>query len=204
MNERRQEDTERGAAQAEALASPIRLEILGLFAGAERLAVSEMAARMGRPATSIYHHVHVLLEADILREDGTRPKGKRYETLYAPVEDMVTVAVDRENPIALDHVIKAVKSGLRMAERDVIAAVMRDDLCFEGPERNLITFRAHVRASKELLAKINEHFDAIQSLLFDAAAAPPEESPDDQFLSLTTVIAPLSGRETPTDAKDGS
>jgi len=193
MNERRQESNP--SQRAEAMASPLRMELVGLFGQERELSVSDMAARMGRPATSIYHHLHVLLEAGILREAGSRPKGKRFETLYAVTDDMVRLEVEPDDPIAVEHALKAVRSGLRMAERDVGAAIERDDLAHEGPERNLVTMRVHVRASRRLLAAINEHLFAIEDLLRAASENPPDESDDDQFLSLTTVLAPLTGRD---------
>lgn len=187
---------ERSAARrAEAMASPLRMELVGLFGQARELSVSDMATRMGRPATSIYHHLHILLEAGILREVGTRPKGKRFEMLYSVTEDLVRLDVEPDDPIAVAHALKAVRAGLRMAERDLAAALERDDLTHEGPARNLMTMRVHVRSPEQLLASINEHLFAIESLLRAASENPPDESADDQFLSLTMVLAPLAGRD---------
>ena len=200
MNERRQET--RSAQRAEAMASPLRMEIVGLFGQANELSVADIAGRIGRPATSVYHHLHVLLDAEILREAGTRPKGKRHETLYALTEGTVRLEVEPDDAVAIEHAMKAVRAGLRMAERDVAAAVTRDDVVHEGPERTLMTMRVHVRASKRLLAAINEHLLAIEELLQHEAEHAPDESPDDRFLSLTTVLAPLSGRDA--KQKDGS
>ena len=43
--------------QRAAVASPLRLEILGLFVSADPLAISDMAALMNRAAGSLYHHL---------------------------------------------------------------------------------------------------------------------------------------------------
>ena len=49
--------------QQSALASPLRLEILGLFTARESMSISEMAEQMGRPPGSLYYHVDLLEEA---------------------------------------------------------------------------------------------------------------------------------------------
>jgi hypothetical protein len=81
-----------------------------------------------------------------------------------------------------------------MAERDFEASFKRDDCVTEGPGRNALAFRIHLRASPELLAKINEHFEAIEELLTTEAERNSEPSPDDQHLSLTPAFLPLKGR----------
>lgn len=187
-----------------ALASPFRLELLGLFAGESGLSVSDMARLTGRPATSLYHHLRVLEEAGILAESGTRPKGKRFESVYEVVESRLELELEAGDPQSGNELVRTMRSALRMAERDFVAAIEREDLVDEGPARNCVGLRMHVRASPEFLAALNERLLAIDALL--AGHAHQEPGPEDQFISLTYALLPLRGRSVdpvnPTNAGD--
>ena len=182
-----------GASQHAALASPLRLEILGLFTNPEPLAIADMAELMGRAAGSLYHHVGILEKAGLLRREGTRPKGKRHEALFAPVASRIELEAESSDDGAVQLAVKTMASAFRMAERDLVAAVQRDDICQEGPERNLFATRMHLRASPKVLAGINKHLLAIELVTAEAAKT-PKPSADDQHLSLTMALLPLKGR----------
>jgi len=184
-----------GRDQRTALASPLRLEILGLFTSPEPLAIADMAGLMGRPAGSLYHHVGILEKAGLLHRAGTRPKGKRYEALFLPVATRIEVAAPRGDESAANHVVKTLASAFRMAERDLGAALRSGDSLTEGPDRNLFATRMHLRASPKLLARINKHLKAIEDLLATEAAKAHKPSPGDQHLSLTIALLPLKGRD---------
>jgi len=130
-----------GKDQRTALASPLRLEILGLFTSPEPLAIADMAGLMGRSAGSLYHHVGILEKAGLLQRAGTRPKGKRYEALYLPVASRIEVAVPRGDDSAVNHIVKTLASAFRMAERDLGAALRSGNSLTEGPDRNLFATR---------------------------------------------------------------
>lgn len=197
MNE--QTPKAQAAARRAALSSALRLEIVGLFGGEKELSVSDMAARIGRPATSLYHHLTILEEAEILHEAGTRPKGKRFESVYRLVNSVLELELDNEDQTARDQLVKTVGSAFRMAERDFAAALERDDLCIEGPKRNFLSMRLHMRVGPELLQLLNEHVEAIQKLCVEHSGAPAEPGPDDQFLSVTLALLPLRGRNVKPD-----
>ena len=56
--------------QRRAIASPLRLELIGVFVDHEPLSVAQIAQRMGRPATAIHYHVRLLVKAGLLRRAG--------------------------------------------------------------------------------------------------------------------------------------
>lgn len=182
------------AAQRSALASPLRLEILGLFTNPAPLAISDMARLMGRTAGSLYHHVGLLEKAGLLRRAGTRPAGKRHEALFAPVAERIEVAVEAGDTESVDHIVKALSAAFRMAERDLDAALMNPDSRTEGPERNLFATRMHMHVSPRILARINKHLDAITDILAAESARKREPAAEDEHLSLTMALLPLKGR----------
>jgi predicted transcriptional regulator len=183
-----------GADQRNALASPLRLEILGLFTNPEPLAISDMALFMGRSAGSLYHHVGILEKAGLLLRSGTRPKGKRYEALFQPAATRIEMEASSEAGDEVDLVVKTLAAAFRMVERDLAAAINDGNFKQEGPGRNLFATRMHMRASPRLLGKLNKHLNAIEELLTAAATNETKPSPDDQHLSLTLALLPLRGR----------
>jgi hypothetical protein len=179
--------------QRTALASPLRLEILGLFTENEPLAIADMARLMGRTAGSLYYHVGILEKARLLQRAGTRPKGKRYEALFYPAASCFDLEAEKGGESA-ELALKTMSSAFRMAERDLEASFRRRDCVTEGSGRNALAFRLHLRASPKLLAGINKHLEAIEELLKAETARSSGPSPDDQHLSLTLALLPLKGR----------
>lgn len=189
-----------GADQRSALASPLRLEILGLFTQSEPLSIAEMAELMGRSAGSLYHHVNLLENAGLLKRTGTRPKGKRHEALFQPAATRIQIESKSAGQDGSLLVVKTMASAFRMAERDMEAALRTGNCRSEGPDRNMFAARMHLRASPKLLGRINKHLKAIEDLLEAEAIKEPKPSGDDQHLSLTIALLPLRGR-TPHESK---
>lgn len=186
-----------------AMASPIRLEILGLFTEGRALAIADMAERMGRTAGSLYHHVAILEKAGLLRRTGTRPKGKRHEALFAPAGDLFEVAAPADEEEAVAHAVKAMAAAFRMTERDLEAALRDPTSRKRGRARNLFAGRMHLRASPKLLAEINEHLRAIEELVRTEGCCGEADSRDAQHVSLTIALLPIKGRGRRTPRKGG-
>jgi len=177
-----------------ALASPLRLEILGLFTNPESLAIADMATIMGRTAGSLYHHVGILEKAGLLRRAGTRPKGKRHEALFLPTALRIEMPRPAGDKASTDYAVKIMAAAFRMAERDFEATLLKGDGLTKGPGRNLHATRMHLRASPKLLARINKHLLAIETLVTAEAVKAGPPAADDQHLSLTLALLPLRGR----------
>ena len=186
--------TASGTDQRAALASPLRLEILGLFTSPEPLAISDMAPLMGRSAGSLYHHVGILERAGLLVRTGTRPKGKRYEALFRPAADRIEMEAQPAEGGKDELAVKAMAAAFRMAERDMAAALDAGRFRQDGPDRNLFALRVHLRASPRVLRNLNKHLKAIEDLLLAEAAKKPIPSANDEHLSLTLALLPLKGR----------
>ena len=81
-------------AQVKALGHPVRNTILGLLH--ERAAtVSELAAALARPKSTVAHHVKVLVEAGLLRVVRTRRVRAIEERFYGRAARLFYVAVER-------------------------------------------------------------------------------------------------------------
>jgi len=184
--------------QKKAVASPLRLELLGLFIDRKPLSVGEIAERMGRPATGIHYHVRVLEKAGILKRVGEQRSGRRPEALYKPVADVFKMEQKRDaDADDASHALKTLSTAFRMAERDMRAALSNPATKSSGPYRNILGGRIHCRLSKKDLAELNRLLRKTEKLL-STVHKTHEPSKDDSFVSLTLALMPLRNREAQT------
>ena len=181
--------------QRRAIASPLRLELIGLFIDPEPLSVAQIAERMGRPATAIHYHVRLLEKAGLLRRAGAQRSGSRNEALYRPVADVYKLdePLDPESGDG-EASVKTLSMAFRMAVSDMKAALEDTSTRDSGPRRNFLGGRFHCRLSRADLAQLNRHLRAIEKML-SRADKTHELSPSDTFISLTLALMPLRNRE---------
>ena len=182
--------------QKRAFASPLRLELMGLFTDEIPLAVADMAERMGRPASALHYHVRVLEQAGLLKKAGRRRSGKRAAALYSPTADLFLMEKRRDSLADARQALKTMSLAFRMAERDMKAAFADPRARTEGPERNALGTRIHCRLSRKELAELNRRIDSIQKML-SRPRRHRRPASGDQFLSLTLALMPLRDREIP-------
>ena len=184
-----------GEAQRRAIASPLRLEILGYFSAGRPLSVREVAERMGRPATAIHYHVRLLAQSGLLRKSGERRAGRRREAEYSMVAEAIAVPglneprVEGEQPLAL----KTTASAFRAAERDMKAALAEGVARNDGEDRNFVVTRMHCRLSRREMAEVNRRLDALLAAALESIRR-EEPGDDDEFVSLTLALLPLPNR----------
>lgn len=179
------------AEQRDALASPLRLEVYGHFSPSDPLSVRELARRMGRSPSSLYYHVHALLEAGLLEEAGERTRGSRTETLYAAAGPAVRLAPDG-TPEGREAILRTMAAGFRMAERDLEAAL---DAAGEGGGEPPFATRLHVRATDGELEAVRRHLRAALDLLLRLADRPAHGPEAGSHYSLTVALLPMRGRD---------
>jgi DNA-binding transcriptional ArsR family regulator len=181
--------------QKRAIASPLRMELIGLFVDRENLSVADIAERMGRPASAIHYHVGVLVEAGLLLRAGERRDGRRPEALYRPAADLFRMEHARGTEgSGTPAPVKTMAAAFRMAEREMTAALADPTVKSSGPHRNIMGARMHARLSKQDLAELNRHLRAIEKMLTKLTKT-HKPSAEDQFVSLTLALLPLRNRE---------
>lgn len=181
--------------QRRALASPLRLELVGQFTGGEPMSIAELAERMGRSATSLYHHVRKLERVGLLRQVGERVESGRPKAVYLPVARSFRLGADPTDAGARRDILKTLATAFRMAHSELDEALQDPDRDHEGPAREVYATRLHARLTPDALAQLNEHIDAMMALLLDQGQH--DEIPDDaeHFVSLTLALLPLRNRE---------
>ena len=184
----------RQPAQHRALSSPIRLEILGQFTWPDEMSISEVARRMGRPASSLYYHFGILEKVGLLRRVGERPRVKRAEAVFKPVASRIAIPASLGTRSSIRASLKAMRSAFRMAERDLEAVLKSGKASLAGQRPSFFAARMHFRITKKTLAEINKHLEAIDKIL-DREGRRKKLPPDaDQYCSLTLALLPLRGR----------
>ncbi|MCG3130563.1 MAG: hypothetical protein FLDDKLPJ_01328 [Phycisphaerae bacterium] len=152
-------------AQREALASPLRLEIIGHFEHGRELSVGDVARRMGRPAASMYFHVHKLVGAGLLVEGAARGRGPATEALYRAVADRIALQLNPGSAASVEAASRTVRALLRQAGREFERACRSGTL----PERMFPQAttgrRQRVRLSGVDAAEARRRLDAVERFL---------------------------------------
>jgi len=174
--------------QMEALALPIRTEIVEMVAYLGPCSIRELAEMLGRKAPALTYHVRLLEERGLLLEAGTRGEGRSREVVYrVPGQPFLVGLDDPSDARKVDLIGRYTRNMLRRAERALLRALPRGrrGLWREGPPP--FALRQHTCwVNAEKLERIREHVAAIAEL------TEPSPPGDDEHLFLVTVtISPL-------------
>ena len=149
--------------QLAALTSPVRLELLELFGIWGPCAVADVAERMERAPDSLYYHVKKLTSVGLLEHVRDRRMGHRAEAIYRLPARQLEVPRNNEGP-AREQTSKAIHAILRMAGRELDAALDDEEALDEGPKRRLYGRRMNGRLPWKAIAEINRHIGEIEAI----------------------------------------
>jgi DNA-binding transcriptional ArsR family regulator len=169
--------------QLENLTSPVRLAIVQRLEVDRQATARELARRMARPVTSIYHHLKQLEDVGVLRVVAERKGPRRPEAVYALVAEYLSSAEAVKTQRGRETYAR---SAVRVAEagaRAFSAAVKRRAARFDGQDRNAMVRFFALRADKRKLAALN----ALLETLEDAAL---ESGEDGEEIRLTILLSP--------------
>jgi len=143
-------------AQLRAIADPLRSSLLDLVL--ERAAtVAELAAAVGRPRSTVAHHVGVLVDAGMLRVVRTRRVRAIEERYYGRTGRTITIAIARHPG---DPTVPVCVNGLSVAAAESVPAHEEDTL--------YSTLR-HVRIPRE---QASEFWQRVEGLVREFTALP--------------------------------
>lgn len=173
------------ADQLKCLTSPVRMDIIDHLSGRPPTSIKELASEIGRQASSIYHHVQLLVDVGLVVEGGTRVVNRKSEKLYvtaAPRMRARKALGDKRNAAVMREIVGAL---CREAERDFSRGLDRGGPT-QGPQRTLGFFRQVSRTSKASLKRINALLDEIAEVLWE------DPDPDGELVALTWTMSPLT------------
>lgn len=186
--------------QKAALTSPLRLEILEHLLVTQKASVAEIAARMGRPADSLYYHIKKLVAAGLLVRAGERRSGKRTEATYELAAEHLEVAAD---PDDASHTMKALRSVMRLVERESESALVSGRFRDSGRERDLFIVRQRARLSRSALAEVNRHLNALAKIFAREFRNPPAPG-EGRHCALLTALVPSPGKDRAPETRRGA
>ncbi|HEX4534479.1 MAG TPA: helix-turn-helix domain-containing protein [Rhizomicrobium sp.] len=173
--------------QLESLTSPVRLAIVQRLEIGREVTAREIAQRVGRPVTALYHHLKQLEDAGLVRVVGERKGPRRPEAVYALIADQLSSAEVVKTKSGRKILGRAATRVTDAGARAFSRAMTKMDPQFDGSQRNAMVRFFVLRANKTKLAQLNRIIDELH-----AAACEPSE--DGQEIHLIWLLAPMAGK----------
>lgn len=148
--------------QLGSLASSPRMAIIQRLDIDGHASARELAERLGRPVTALYHHLERLQQDGLVRVVEHRSTGRRPEAVYAVAAaqlssvDAVRTAAGRRSLVSV--ATRAVAASLRAFAALASSAAAR----FDGPQRNCAVRHLSFRADAARLARLNALIDSLE------------------------------------------
>jgi DNA-binding transcriptional ArsR family regulator len=172
-----------------ALASPLRIEIVGGLQTHGPSSIRELATELGRPADGLYHHLRILLKAGLVIESDRRKVGRRVEAVYALAAPRVGGRLDPTSPRGKAAVIRAGTAAMRLAAREFAAAIEADAVACTNGLANARVSRQRTWLTDEGVVRLHRLLAQVERLL-----AKENRQKRGRLHSLTVVMAPLVKR----------
>ncbi|HDS1675450.1 TPA: helix-turn-helix transcriptional regulator [Stenotrophomonas maltophilia] len=174
-------------AQLAAMASPARMAILQRLDAEGPASIRELAERLGRPATALYHHLAHLQKHGLVRITEHRDTGRRPEAVYAAASSQLSSRDAVRTPSGRRSLVRVATRVVAATLRAFASAATQAAARFEGPQRNCAVRHLSFRADDEQLARINALIEALEATALDAGT---QGDP----LLLTVLMAPAAHR----------
>ena len=175
------------AEQLKLIRSPTAIDIVQALRQRGPATVSELGQRIGKRPNSCHYHVAKLVKAGFVQAVDTRRSGARTETIYDVVANQFVGPNAPKSPALRQTTREAVAGLLRLAARQFSRATeCPEQLCEEGPKRNILVTRHAARLTSSQLAAVNRHFRAVEKIFLENSG-----SSSGQLCAATLVLTPL-------------
>ena len=151
--------------QLEALVSPIRYELYTQLARLEGATIRHVADEMGRSAASLYRHMSLLVECELVRVDGKINEGPSKADLYVPIAKQLSFPSNEFHPVLMDSLGDLYKVLLRKGEEEFIQGLKSPDSRTTGKAKNLYAMNGVAWLTKSELSEINVLFREVHAIL---------------------------------------
>jgi len=182
-------------AQMRALAHPLRLQLLELFALAPRT-TKQAAIVLGQPPTRLYHHVAALERVGLVRLRSTKRNRGTIEKHFEAVAPLMKLDESRLGATARGYAAPAGPAAQHMAhtffaeaQAEFNAAILADT--HRQPVARPMAMRVAVYATRAQVAQLQRTWlAALRKLRGSHGAGGAAPSPFDERWTLTAVIVP--------------
>ena len=175
-------------AQLQALAAPVRHDILDRLVAYGPMSVRDLAKALGRQPTSVYPHLQQLQRVGLVHPLPI-PKGQgergRPAIIYAPAAPKIRLTEAVQKPQNNRFMVKIAKAAGKQASRDFVAALKNPRRKNTGYARNHGFYRAISAPSRERLTEINRLLEELIRLTWS-----PDPNPG-RVISIAWFLSPL-------------
>lgn len=173
--------------QLESLTSPVRLAIVQRLEIDKEGTARELAQRMGRPVTALYHHLKQLEDIGVLRVVSERKGSRRPEAVYAMVADQLLSTEAVKTRQGRQTYGRAATRVADAGARAFAAAVAHGNPRFDGEQRNATVKYFVLRADRKKIARLNK-------LLAELEEIAGHSCDDGEEIQLTILLSPLPSK----------
>jgi DNA-binding MarR family transcriptional regulator len=154
--------------QLEAIVSPQRHQIVDCLSAAGSMSVKELALKLSCQASSLYHHIGILLQVGLIVHSGDRIVRRRHEQLYSTPSPRVRIerALANQYPDVMNAVVSSLS---RQMARDFAAGASHAEKVTDGDKRNFGFSRMIARPSKSQMGQINACIAELTRILWDSS-----------------------------------
>jgi predicted ArsR family transcriptional regulator len=180
-------------AQMRALASPVRIEIVGVFQSHGAMAIRELAEKLSRPADGLYHHVRQLQKAGILQVSQMRRVGKRDEAVFELTAERFGHTEQPKTPAMRRAILKTATAALRLANREFRRNVLAQNPAKTEVSPSQADCPSRARLSRQRSWLTDEDVLELIAMLdrIDSFLKERMERKQGVPFALTTVLVPL-------------
>ena len=171
--------------QLRALAHPLRLRMLELFAEGPRT-TKQVAQMLGEPPTKLYHHANALERAGLLKLAKTRQNRGAVEKWYEAATDKLAGRQPRSRPM-LQAVSGLATVALQQTQREVELALRKP------PRVRPLVMRLPVVGNEQEIAEIRQRLlQLMKELRSQSSEEKGRAEPGAQRWTLTIVFVPAA------------
>lgn len=171
--------------QYECLMSSRRMDIVDLLANTGPRAVREIAGLIGAKASSLYHHIDLLLDVGLIEVAGTRLVNRRQEKLYQAPGSALRYGLTFDDPLAFALYSRIGDVQARQSARDLRRGLKTDAVVADGPTKNIWVFRLVGAPDAATMTQINHHINEIARLFWGSAGE------DNPLVVMSAIVAPV-------------
>ncbi len=176
--------------QFDCLKSARRMDIIDLLANVGAKSVREIAALLAAKPSSLYHHIDLLLGADLIELAGTRVVNRRQEKLYKAPGTTLRYGIAFDDPNALEIYGKIAEAQARQSARDFKRGLESGAVVAQGPTKNAWIFRLVGAPDAATMGKINYHIEELAKLFLASTGK------DKPLVVMSAIVAPVTAGRT--------
>lgn len=176
--------------QFDCLKSARRMDIIDLLANVGEKSVREIAELLAAKPSSLYHHIDLLLGAELIETAGTRAVNRRQEKLYKAPGTTLRYGIAFNDPKALQIYGKIAEAQARQSARDFKRGLETGAVVAEGPTKNAWIFRLVGAPDAATMEKINYHIEELAKLFLASTGK------DKPLVVMSAIVAPVTAGRT--------